>query len=109
MKNSNIPQIPSKIPPVTTIATPAVFLAPAPPTLTSEESPPAFVLLTPTVAVSITARFTTPTFFVYVGGDGSADAAVGFAAVAVRHVDNAGAADGFAVDVPLEVGDGADV
>lgn len=44
-----------------------------------------------------------------VGGDVRADAAVGCAAVAGRHVDDAGAADGFGVDVPLEGGDGADV
>lgn len=44
-----------------------------------------------------------------VGGDVRADAAVGCAAVTGRHVDDAGAADGFAVDVPLESGDGADV
>jgi hypothetical protein len=36
-----------------------------------------------------------------------ADAAVGFAAVALRHVDYTWAADGFTVDVPLEGGDGA--
>lgn len=45
----------------------------------------------------------------YVGRDVRADAAVGFAAVALRHVDYARAADEFAVDVPLEGGDGADV
>lgn len=44
-----------------------------------------------------------------VGGDVRADAAVGFAAVALRHVDDARAADGFTFDVPLEGGDGADV
>ena len=44
-----------------------------------------------------------------VNWDVRAYAAVGFAAVAVRHVDDAGAADRFAVDGPLEVGNGADV
>ena len=42
-------------------------------------------------------------------GDVRAHAAVGFAAVAVRHVDDARAADRFAVDVPLEFGNRADV
>lgn len=44
-----------------------------------------------------------------VGRDVRAYAAVGFTAVAVWHVDDARAADRFAVDLPLEVGDGADI
>ena len=43
------------------------------------------------------------------GRDVRAYAAVGFTAVAVWHIYDARAADRFAVDLPLEFGDGADI
>ena len=66
VKNSHVLQTPSKSPPATTSAAAAVFLAPAPPVLVEPFPLPLAVKATPDVAVSITVRFPTPTFVVYV-------------------------------------------